>query len=294
MRRRCAVSDTLEGEPCQGFGVVEFLGEFLCEHHARQFKHEPGDPKARWEEVMFHVDVWLKNAYRQGSAENVRLLQTARAKAALELHLARQELESKSSRIGAPAACALLAALDAYDRYTSEHSKAVAGLSVAVAREIGFSEEKVAEIEQAALVHDIGKIGVPEAILNKPGPLDDREWALMREHAVIGERIVASIEVLSHLAPVIRTGHERWDGSGYPDGLEGEQIPQASRIISVCDSYEAMISNRPYHRAIGVQAALVELERNAGTQFCPYTVQAFTTVLRCIRAGDYTLGGGEP
>lgn len=150
MRRRCAVSDTLEGGLCQGLSVVRFLGEFLCEHHARQFKHEPGDPRVKWEEVMFHIDVWLKDAYRQGSAEGVRLLQTARAKAALELHLARQELEVKNSRIGAPAARALLAALDAYDPYTSEHSRAVAGLSVALAREMGFSEEKVAEIEKAA------------------------------------------------------------------------------------------------------------------------------------------------
>lgn len=294
MRSRCAVSDTLEGGPCRDLGVVEFLGELLCERHARQFERKTGEPKAVWEVVLFHTDVWLKDAYKRGSKEDVQRLQIARAKAALELRLARQKPALENSQIELAGTRALLDVLDAHDRYTSEHSKDVAELSVMVAREMGLHSEKVAEVEQAALLHDIGKISLPDSLLNKPGPFEKSEWKLMMEHPVIGARIVASIEGLSHLAPLITAEHERWDGLGYPDGLKGEQIPLASRIIFVCDAYQAMISDRPYGRALSLQAALEELERNAGRQFCPYTVQTFATVLSCIFAGDHELGGGEP
>jgi HD-GYP domain-containing protein (c-di-GMP phosphodiesterase class II) len=146
---------------------------------------------------------------------------------------------------------------------------------VAVARRMGLSEGEVAEVEQVALLHDIGKIGVGDAILNKLGPLTDAEWELMRMHPVIGEEIVASTKGLSHLAPAIRSEHERWDGEGYPDGLKGEEIPLASRIVLVCDAFHAMTSERPYRKALEVDVALEGLEKNAGPQFCPCTVEAF-------------------
>ncbi len=126
-------------------------------------------------------------------------------------------------------------------------------------------------IRQAALLHDIGKIGVLDSILNKSGSLEE-EWEIMREHPKIGERIVSSLESLAHLAPIIRSEHERWDGKGYPDGLSGEEIPLASRIIFACDSFHAMISDRPYREALGVREALEELGRNSGTQFDPAAV----------------------
>lgn len=202
--------------------------------------------------------------------------------------LEREELESKNwrLRLKATGVGALLAALEARDNYTGEHSEAVVELSVAVARQLGLSDEEVADIEQAAVLHDIGKIGVPDSLLNKQGPLDADEWKLMREHPAIGERIVASIESLAYLAPVIRAEHERWDGKGYPDGIKGEQIPLASRIILACDAYHAMVSDRPYRKAMGFQEALEELEENAGTQFCPYTTRALLTVLGSTRADE--------
>jgi HD-GYP domain-containing protein (c-di-GMP phosphodiesterase class II) len=189
----------------------------------------------------------------------------------------REEMEAEKRRleVRATGVGALLAALVARDGYTGDHSQAVVEHSVTVARRMGLSEGEVAEVEQAALLHDIGKIGVGDAILNKPGALNDVEWQVMRMHPVIGEEIVASTKGLSHLAPAIRAEHERWDGGGYPDGLQGEDIPIASRIILVCDTFHAMTSNRPYRKALDAQAALEELEKNAGTQFCPRTVETF-------------------
>ena len=191
-----------------------------------------------------------------------------------ELEAERRRLEVRATGVGA-----LLAALVARDGYTGDHSRAVVEQGAAVARRMGLSEEGVAEVEQVALLHDIGKIGVGDAILNKPGPLNEAEWEVMRMHPVIGEEIVASTEGLSHLAPAIRAEHERWDGKGYPDGLSGEDIPIASRIVLVCDAFHAMTSDRPYRRAVGGEAALGELRKNAGSQFCPRTVEAFVGVV---------------
>ena len=155
---------------------------------------------------------------------------------------------------------------------------------MAVARRMGLSEEVVADIEQAALLHNIGKIGVSNSVLHKPGPLDEGEKELMQQHPIIGERIVASIEGLAHLVPVIRAEHKRWDGKGYPGGLSGEHIPLASRVVFACDSFHAMTSNRPYRKAIGVRAALEELQRNSGKQFDPSIVSALLDVAGDARA----------
>jgi response regulator RpfG family c-di-GMP phosphodiesterase len=187
-----------------------------------------------------------------------------------EMEAERRRLEVRATGVGA-----LLAALVARDGYTADHSRAVVEHTVAVARQMGLSEGEVSEVEQVALLHDIGKIGVGDAILSKPGPLTDSEWGLMRMHPVIGEEIVASTKGLSHLAPAIRAEHERWDGKGYPDGLKGEEIPLASRIILVCDAFHAMTSDRPYRKGLEVDVALEALELNAGKQFCPHTVKAF-------------------
>jgi hypothetical protein len=191
-----------------------------------------------------------------------------------ELEAERRRLEVRATGMGA-----LLAALVARDGYTGAHSEAVVGHAVAVARRMGLPEEGVADVGQVALLHDIGKIGVGDAILNKPGPLNDAEWEIMRMHPAIGEEIIASTKGLSHLAPAIRADHERWDGGGYPDGLSGEEIPIASRIVLVCDAFHAITSDRPYRKALGVEAALGELRKNAGAQFCPRTVEAFVGVV---------------
>lgn len=145
---------------------------------------------------------------------------------------------------------ALIAALEARDHYTGEHSKTVVKLATAVANGLRMSEARVLEVEQIAILHDIGKLGIPDAILQKRESLTKQEWQLMHQHPAIGGRIVAGSTSLAHLAPAVRAEHERWDGHGYPDGLRGAAIPMASRIAFACDAYDAMTSDRPYRPAM--------------------------------------------
>jgi len=174
----------------------------------------------------------------------------------------------------------LIAALDARDSYTGEHSQAVVAHAVAVAERLGVSETDVSEIRQVALMHDIGKIAIPDAILNKNGPLTDSEWAVMQTHPVRGEALVSAVPGLAHLAAAVRAEHERWDGKGYPDGLKGQQIPLASRITFVCDAYHAMTSDRPYRTALSSAQACAEIADGSGSQFCPDTADAFLEIMR--------------
>lgn len=196
--------------------------------------------------------------------------------------LEQDHLEQENHRLSTEGTSisALLVALDARDRYTGEHSESVVRLSGAVARGLERAEELVTEVEQVARLHDIGKIGVSDAILQKRGPLDDREWEIMREHPRIGAQIVASIESIAHLAPLVRAEHERWDGSGYPDGLAGEEVPLPSRIVFACDAYHAMTSDRPYRRALDPDEALAELAKGAGNQFDPAVIEVLLQLLR--------------
>jgi two-component system, cell cycle response regulator len=179
----------------------------------------------------------------------------------------------------------LAAALEARDGYTGEHSDDVHALALAVATELGLDGAACAEVETVALLHDIGKIGVPDHVLHKPGPLDDEEWRLMREHPVIGARILSPLPGLSAVATAVRHEHERWDGTGYPDGLAGEAIPLASRIVLACDAYHALVSDRPYRRALSAQDARAELRRCAGTQFDPRVVDAIVSLAHAGRLG---------
>jgi HD-GYP domain-containing protein (c-di-GMP phosphodiesterase class II) len=137
----------------------------------------------------------------------------------------------------------------------------------------------VVDVESVAMLHDVGKIAIPDGVLRKEGPLDEAEWELMRQHPVAGEQIVAATPPLAYLAPSIRAEHERWDGGGYPDGLAGDQIPIASRIVLACDAYHAMTSDRPYRRARPEDEARAELRRCAGTQFDPAVVAALLDVI---------------
>ncbi len=174
---------------------------------------------------------------------------------------------------------ALLAAVNARDSYTALHSREVVTLARGVARRLDLDEAQASVVEHIALLHDLGKIAIPDAILRKPGPLTNHEQTLMRQHPVVGAQILASMPELAHLAPAVRAEHERWDGGGYPDGLAGEQIPIASRIALVCDAYHAMTSNRPYRRAMSAAAARDEIRREAGAQFCPYASAALLELL---------------
>jgi diguanylate cyclase (GGDEF)-like protein/putative nucleotidyltransferase with HDIG domain len=177
---------------------------------------------------------------------------------------------------------ALLAAVNARDSYTAMHSREVVTLARGVARQLGLDEAATSEVEHIALLHDLGKIAIPDAILRKPGPLTSHEQTLMRQHPVVGAQILGSMPELSHLAPAVRAEHERWDGGGYPDGLAGEEIPIASRIALVCDAYHAMTSNRPYRRAMSASAARDEIRREAGAQFCPRAAAALLAVLAVL------------
>jgi HD-GYP domain-containing protein (c-di-GMP phosphodiesterase class II) len=151
--------------------------------------------------------------------------------------------------------------------------------AVAVARRLGLREAEVRDVEQIALLHDIGKLSIPDAILRKPGPLDPDEWAIMQTHPESSESLIASVPGLQHLAPCLRAEHERWDGEGYPDGLSGESIPLASRITLVCDAFHAMTSDRPYREALAFEAARAEIAAGLGTQFCPTAGAALLEIL---------------
>jgi len=195
--------------------------------------------------------------------------------------LERRELQARTvrSQIEASSMLALVAALDARDNYSAEHSEALVNLTQRVAERLGLDDDKACEVKWMALLHDIGKLGVPDAVLHKPGPLNQSEWALMRRHPEIGARIVSEVDGLSHMAPAILADHERWDGKGYPLGLAGDAIPLASRITLACDAYHAMTSDRPYRTAMTHKKALEELKRTAGTQFDPQVVKALLDVL---------------
>jgi hypothetical protein len=166
------------------------------------------------------------------------------------------------------------ATLDACDGGTGSHSDDVVHLSDAIATTLGVYGDERAELLAAAQLHDIGKVGIPHEVLHKPAALDDREWALMRDHTIIGERIIRSVPELGGVARLVRHSHERWDGGGYPDGLAGDEIPLASRIVFCADAFHAIRSDRPYRRGRNAQAALEEVRRNAGSQFDPAVVEA--------------------
>jgi diguanylate cyclase (GGDEF)-like protein len=174
---------------------------------------------------------------------------------------------------------ALASALAERDRYTGDHSESVVDLAAKVGESLALGAEQIARLRTAALLHDIGKVGVPDEILHKPGPLDEREWEIMHQHPVIGERIIRAIPGMGAIARAVRHEHERWDGDGYPDGLSGEQIPIEARIILACDAYHAMVTDRPYRAAMSHPEAMAELSSNAGTQFDPQVTEALVGLL---------------
>lgn len=168
------------------------------------------------------------------------------------------------------------------DRELARHSLDVASLCVGVARELGLEGGELAAVRCTALLHDVGKILIPPEVLDKPGSLTDRERRLMQDHVVFGERLTARVPGLRDLAPLIRATHERWDGGGYPDGISGAEIPLAARIVAACDSYDAMVTERPYSPAMDGDDAVAEVEACAGSQFCP---QAAAALVRSIGGG---------
>ncbi|HEX7290160.1 MAG TPA: HD domain-containing phosphohydrolase, partial [Conexibacter sp.] len=191
---------------------------------------------------------------------------------------ARKNSDSRSSA-GRQSADVLLRILSERDPSLGVHLDEVTALCNAIAEQLAMPDADRSPLLQAASLHDVGKAAIPDEILNKPGPLDDDEWAFMQRHTIIGERILSAAPALSRAAKLVRWSHERFDGKGYPDGLAGEAIPLASRIIAVCDAYDAMVSERPYKQPTAPDAAREELRRCAGRQFDPEVVEVFCAVL---------------
>jgi two-component system cell cycle response regulator len=184
---------------------------------------------------------------------------------------------------------ALLQVITEQNVMLDDHVERVSELAVAIAQALGQPEHEVRRIQLAARLHDVGKTAIPAAILDKPGPLDDREWEFMRRHPLIGERIVLAAPALANTADLIHSSHERIDGHGYPDGLTGENIPLGSRIIAVCDAFDAMTSHRVYRKPMSTDAALEQLKRHAGTQFDATIVDTFCQQTHLHHSSDDNL-----
>ena len=192
-----------------------------------------------------------------------------------------QKVEEQAQKIRASffsAITALAYALEAKDKYTSGHSQRVTEISVAIAKELGMPRNSIEKIRLAGLIHDIGKIGVKESVLNKPGKLTDEEYQHIKSHCDVGERILTPIVEDEEILKAVRHHHERYDGRGYPDGLSDEQIPLGARILAVADTYDALTSERPYREAMSTETAFAEIERGKGTQFDPEVTNAFLRI----------------
>ncbi len=198
--------------------------------------------------------------------------------------IARQQLARQRTFVGMIRS--LVAALDARDMYTGDHSFHVSKIAVAIARAMGLSMTMIDEVQLTSLLHDVGKIGIPDGVLNKPGPLTPEEWVIMKRHSVFGYKILGPAPISKEVKLAVRHSHERWDGKGYPDGLSGQQIPLAARVVAVVDAYTAITTDRPYRQAQRPEKAMEEIKRCAGTQFDPKVVDAFLMVLHQTAVGE--------
>jgi HD-GYP domain-containing protein (c-di-GMP phosphodiesterase class II) len=170
--------------------------------------------------------------------------------------------------------------VEADDAYTGEHCRGVVRLAVSVARALGLDAERCRNVEFSALLHDVGKIAIPNEIINKPGKLDEQEWAVVKMHTIEGQRMLETVGGLMHsVGRIVRSSHEHWDGNGYPDSLRGEEIPLEARIVSACDAFDAMTTTRSYRKGMSVDVAVAELTANSGSQFDPAVVAALLDVL---------------
>ena len=216
-------------------------------------------------------------------------LDTAAAEEALRVADQRKYAQKSSSRMSASRQSmdVLLRVLSERDSTLGEHVSSVAELAAETALRLELSREEVDEIRRAGALHDVGKLAIPESILQKPGRLDETECQFVRKHPAIGERILGAAPALAKVGTLVRATHERWDGGGYPDKLRGEEIPLGARIVTVCDAFAAMTSERPYRAARTVDEALAELRRCAGSQFDAKVVEAFDAVIEASVADSH-------
>jgi HD-GYP domain-containing protein (c-di-GMP phosphodiesterase class II) len=223
---------------------------------------------------VLNIEAVEAGAFDQADAV---LVETIAASLGAAVH--RAGLVADMERTFTTTLAALTSTVEAKDDYTAAHGDDVADLAARVARRMGLTRSQARDVRYAAMLHDIGKIAVPSEILLKPGKLTEEEWVVMRSHAAAGGDLVARIDAFAHLAPAIRASHERWDGGGYPDGLAAEQIPLAARIIATCDTYDAIVTDRPYRPARTPAQARVELRRVAGGQLDADAVEALLAEL---------------
>jgi HD-GYP domain-containing protein (c-di-GMP phosphodiesterase class II) len=198
------------------------------------------------------------------------------AAAVEEIRLANQSLR----RAHKDTIAALSRSMEAKDFYTGGHTERVAAVAVGIARRLGFRDEELEAIEIGALLHDIGKIGIPEQVLRKPGRLTEEEWELIKTHPLISDYILSELDLHPFVRQCARSSHERIDGTGYPDRLSGEAIPLPARIVLVADALDALTSTRPYRAARPILGALAEIRAHSGTQFCPRVVAALDELWR--------------
>jgi putative two-component system response regulator len=222
---------------------------------------------------------WGADDFMTKPVQRVELV--ARVRSSLRLKALHDTLDSAEQVI-----YALAAAVEAKDLLTERHTRRVGAWARHVGACWGLSEPSLHALYRGGIVHDIGKIGVPEAILGKPGPLEGDEVTKMQAHPIIGESIVAPLRSASRLLPIIRHHHERFDGHGYPDSLQGTEIPLLARIISVCDAFDALINDRPYRNGIPVADAVEVLREGAGTQWDPEVVDIFVREIPALRRLD--------
>jgi putative nucleotidyltransferase with HDIG domain len=189
-----------------------------------------------------------------------------------------RELDSPAQKVSYIRLAELVERLELKEGYTGEHTAAVSRVAVAVAHELGLTPAEQRQVELGALLHDIGKLTVPDRVLTKPGPLNELEWTAMRRHTALGERLLVHIVDIPDVLAIVRSHHERWDGGGYPDGLAGEEIPRGARIVAVADAYQAMIEARPYRPPRARASALAEILSQSGKQFDPACVAALHAV----------------
>jgi HD-GYP domain-containing protein (c-di-GMP phosphodiesterase class II) len=229
---------------------------------------------------VLNIEAAAADAFSEADAV---LVETIAASLGSAIHRAR--LVADLERTFTTTLSTLMSTVEAKDDYTASHEEDVADLAERVALRMGLPPAHARDVRYAALLHDVGKVAVPSEILLKPGPLTETEWVAMRRHTVAGGDLVARIEAFAHLAPAVRASHERWDGDGYPDGIAGEDIPLAARIIAACDTYDAIVTDRPYRSARTPARAREELRRGAGAQLDARVVRALLDELSEHTAG---------
>jgi putative nucleotidyltransferase with HDIG domain len=235
------------------------------------------------------VLVMLREDPRRAFTEDDELLLTSiGSQVAVAIENYRLNLDMERTYLETIMALAL--AVEAKDPYSAGHSKRVGYYAMQIGQELGLDEEALRTLNNGGLLHDIGKIGIKDEILQKPARLTPEEHKIMQQHSVIGEAIVTPVRSLSKVVELVRHHHERYDGTGYPSGLKGEQIPLAARILSVADAYDAMMTDRPYRKRLSVEEVKQELRRNAGAQHDPMIVEA---LLRVVERHQHRLGAAQ-